>query len=229
MPSQLLEVLSSAFEKENIEYIKISDLKKGKIATQLSENLNENIRQHNNGELMNLIIPLLSEKFHFGKKGKSIYLFNKRSEDIIYNYAIKHSKLTLNQISTYLPFSKEEFANSVNILIKEGSIEISIIPQSNGYGCKIIPIGNRVAINEDEEFKKAYIELLKGKSYVKIFELRRYLNWPIRKFDVMIEKLWDDGIVELQASDPNLLIDEEKTDSYLDKNNRLRILIVWRK
>ncbi|NLV26562.1 MAG: hypothetical protein GXY48_05280 [Methanomicrobiales archaeon] len=229
MPSQLLDILSYVFYKKNQDYINLSELKIGKTAIQLSDTLKINIKNHSNGELMNIIKPMLPSNYIFGKKGRSIYLFRKPPQDIIYDYTLKHSTLTLNRIASILPFTKEEFTLSVNTLIQNGQIKISIISQSKGFGCKIIPISYKKLTDEKEELKKAYDSLLKGKSYVKIFELRRYVNWSKEQFDSTIQKLWDDKVIELQESNPALLNDDEKKDSYRDKNNGLRILLIWRK
>lgn len=247
MSSQLLDKLSSIFDKKAQDYINLSELKNKEHATQLSKILDINIKKHSNGELMNIIKPLLPLEYSFKTKGKSIYLLRKTIPDIIYSYAKKHSSLTLNQIAPNLKFLyKDEFAISVNTLIQNRQIEISIILQSKGFGCKIIPFDHYKSINDTEEvtvepvltplshspenkLKSAYLKLLKGRSYVKIFELRRYVNWSKNQFDSAIQKLWDDKIIELQESNPALLSDDEKRDSYRDKNNGLRILLIWRK
>ena len=226
MPSLLLDIISSVFDKKDQDYINLSELKKGKISTQLSDILKVDIKKHTNGELMNILKSSLPLDYYFRKR-RFIYLLRKPAPDIINNYGKKHSTLTLNKIASTLPFNTEEFANSVNSLIQTGLIQISIIPQSKGFGFKIIPINNN-STNEKEELKRAYIVLSKGKSYVKIFELRRFLNWSVNQFDNTIQKLWDKGDIELQESNPALLSDSEKTDSYRDKNNGLRILLIWR-
>lgn len=229
MSLEISDIVTPLLDKKNTDYINLSDLKKGKIASQLSKILGINIKKHSNGELMNIIKSLLPSEYYFKKKGRSLYLLKKPSSEIVYFYAKKHPTLTPNSICSKLPFSREEFAYSVNTLLKEGSIEISIISQSKGFGFKITPIDRENKDNKKDELRRAYLRLLKGKSHVEIFELRRYLNWSREQFDFTIQKLWEGGVVELQESNPALLSDEEKKDSYRDKNNGLRILLVWRR
>jgi len=95
MPPQLLELISSAFDKKNQDYINISEWKEKETATQLSKILDVNIKKFKHKELKNVIEPLLPSEYNFRKK-RSIYIFRKSTLDIIYSYAVKHPTFTLN-------------------------------------------------------------------------------------------------------------------------------------
>jgi hypothetical protein len=237
MQSQLSEVLIKFFNEKKRDYFTITELK-DELSKPLSNILGVNIKKATQVVIRDSIDPYLTSEYSIKKVGRSIFLKKSPILDIDLNFARKYPKLTLNEIYSKLPLTQEEFANAINKYIKSGAIEISIIPQSKGLGVKIIPkdIKNitipkdiKSKINEEEEIKKAYSEISHGRNHVKIFELRRYLKWPEKQFDMAIQKLWEEGVVDLQASSQNLLNNEEQRDSYRDKNNTLRILLLWRK
>jgi len=178
-----------------------------------------------NREFVVLIEPLLPEEYSVYKKGIRIYLLRTSVQDCILSYIADKSPITVKKINAYLPFRREEIADTITNLVHSGAINLKIIVQTNDYG---ILLDVKTELTSSDAIKKAYDLIRKEKNYVKIFELRRYLNWSKERFDSHLQALWDTGAIELQASDPLLLDDDQRRDSYMDKNRTLRILLIWR-
>jgi hypothetical protein len=237
MSSDLFKEFPRFFETNKHDFISFTNLK-AKHSGLLSEIVGINISTINQEELEDKLKPHLPSGFSITHKGNSRYLYRLPITDFIINYACIHPALTINKMYPHLKMRREEFSAAIDAIIKSGTVDIFIVPQKNGFGVRIIPKdiskGMRPeeinTINDEiEEIKRAYSKISRGRNYVKIFEIRRYLKWPVEKFDKAIQKLWDDGVIDLQASSQNLLDKEEQRDSYLDKNNTLRILLLWRK
>ena len=218
------DILIKVFEKHKKDLITITQLKKS-LPKDVDQILGLPVKKTNNKEFVCHIIPLLPNGYSIYKKGNRMSLLRGSIQDYILSYVIDKSPVTVKKLSAYLPFRKEEIADTVTALVYTGAINLKIIVQNGDYG---IRLDAKKGSAPSDDLKKAYDIVRKEKKYVKIYELRRYLNWSMERFDSCIQSLWDAGVIELQASDPLLLDEDQRRDSYMDKNRTLRILLIWR-
>ncbi|MCA1915885.1 hypothetical protein [Methanospirillum hungatei] len=218
------DILNQIFDKQKRDYLTITELK-----TSLPKNIENFLgpqpKKGTNKKFIERLKPHLSEAYTKHKKGASTYLLRAPIQDIIHAYIVQKTSVSIRNVSKKLPFQKELIADALNALVQSGAIQLKIVPTSRDYMIQIL-----VPERPDpfREIKKAYDTIRMGKNYVKIFALRRFLNWPKHVFDSVIQSLWDAGVVELQASDPYLLTEDQRADSYMDKTHTLRILLIWR-
>lgn len=225
MESTIIEALEKIFEKQKKDYLPFSQLKKFLPASVITY-LSINIKKISQKDLELHISPHLPPEYSFCKKRNTRYLLRRSVKDIVKYYLKANPDLTLNQVFSRLPFQRHEIAEMVNTLVEEGDAVIIAIPQTNSFGMNV-KVKEKGSYSV-EEFRKGFQITSNGKSYVKIYELRRFLSWPTNEFDSCLQSLWDEGIIELQVSDPSLLTQEQQRDSYKDKSNTLRILLLWR-
>jgi len=80
----------------------------------------------------------------------------------------------------------------------------------------------------DREEFRYWVNLLPGEgSFVRIYRIRRKLNWSREKFDRVLTALMADYAVEVHRGDPSILTQEEIEDSYSDENGNLYITLSW--
>lgn len=217
------DILSTVFDKYKKDYLTITQLKKS-FPKGVERILGHQVKKLNNKEFIDSIKPLLPNTYFIHKKGNSIYLLRAPIQDIILSYITQRSPISIRNVSKYLPFQKGQIAEAVNNLARSGAIELQIVAPKDFNVQILIPERPDSTL----EIKKPYDIIRKDRNYVKIYELRRYLNWPKQAFDSCIQSLWDAGVIELQASDPQLLTEDQRRDSYMDKTHTLRILLIWR-
>ncbi len=218
------DILTQLFDKQKRDYLTITQLKKS-LPKGVERILGHQVKKLNNKEFIDSIKPFLPNTYSIQKKGNRTYLLRAPIQDIILAYIAQRSPISIRNVSKYLPFKKGEIADTINTLARSGAIELQIVAQSKDFNVHIL-------VHENPDFsleiKKAYDIIRKDRNYVKIYELRRYLKWPKNVFDSCIQSLWDTGVVELQASDPQILTEDQRIDSYMDTNHTLRILLFWR-
>ena len=77
-----------------------------------------------------------------------------------------------------------------------------------------------------ERFHNACRSLRNGQERVEIHRLRRLLNWPTDRFDVLVEQLRADSQIALYAGDLSGLSDAEQRHSY-EVNGQLYLSLSW--
>jgi hypothetical protein len=228
MQSVLSEELTRFFDKEKRDYSSFTALK-SRISKRLSEITGSTITTKTPQQrIRDLIGPALGPEYTITKKARTLYLVRGSMTGIVIRYLKAHPDTTLKQAYRYMPFSREEFAGLLNTVIDSGDISVRITPQAKDFGLKFDQKPVQSKGTWKEEIRTAYARLSRGRSYITVYELRRDLNWPRPRFDAAIQGLWEEGTVELQASSQNLLTDDEREDSYRDRNDTLRILLFWR-
>lgn len=242
MNTAVTEAITTIFEKRKKNFITFTQLR-----TDLPENvcnmLSIPLQRSTNREIEAYIRPHLPPGCSLYKTGNRTYLLQNSAQDIILAFIKSKPTLTLDQIKSRLPFKREEVTNLINDLNAQGRVIIRIKTLSSSFGIQVIPQDppspvphkgspeTKVPAERKEngaDFREGYDTIRRGRSYVKIFELRRYLSLPQDEFDSEIQSLWDQGVIELLASDPSLLKEEERRDSYRDKSNTLWILLTWK-
>ncbi|MBQ6738490.1 MAG: hypothetical protein IJP41_08575, partial [Synergistaceae bacterium] len=78
------------------------------------------------------------------------------------------------------------------------------------------------------DFKHAFDKLNKnGRTFIRIPDLRKELNWPREVFDSMLMKLRDEGIISLRVGDATLQTREEVENSFVDENGFRLGTVTW--
>ena len=219
------DILATVFDKHKKDYLTITQIKKS-LPKGVEQILGLQVKKITNTEFIERLKPQLSDTYSIHKKGNSTYLLRAPIQDIILSYITQRSPISIRMVSKNLRFQKGQIAEALNNLARSGAIELQIVAQSKDFNVQIL-----VPEKPDSslEIKKAYNIIRKDRNYVKIYELRRYLNWPRQAFDSYIQSLWNAGVIELQASDPQLLTEDQRGDSFMDTNHTLRILLIWRR
>ena len=77
-----------------------------------------------------------------------------------------------------------------------------------------------------QRFHDTYTSLRSGQDQVAIYRLRQLLNWPIERFDTLLEQLRAESQVVLHVGDASELSDEEQRHSY-EVNGQLYLTLSW--
>lgn len=75
-------------------------------------------------------------------------------------------------------------------------------------------------------FQAAYTSLRQGQDPVAIHRLRHHLNWPVERFDALVEQLRAASHVLLHVGDASGLSEEERRDSYT-VNGQVYVHLAW--
>jgi hypothetical protein len=171
-----------------------------------------------------------------GKNPSSYYLTRysdeKEQSQIIYNYIRNNLNMSVKKICQNQPFKKSIYYRALNYLIQVNKIKINFRDDMESPFFLIEEDTAPILINTEPkdaiiEFHQAYRELVKGRSHVKIFEIRRILNWSETKFNETLEKLRDKAVIQLIPGDTNKMEKSELKDSFLEDNIRY-IALFWR-
>lgn len=171
-----------------------------------------------------------------GKNPSSYYLTRYSDEkeqcQIIYNYIRNNLNMSVKKICQNQPFKMSIYYRALNYLIQINKIKIYFRDDKESPFFLIEEETTPIIMKTEpkdaiEEFHQAYRELVKGRSHVKIFEIRRKLNWSETKFNETLEKLRDEAVIQLISGETNKMDDTEKKDSFLEDNS-LYIALFWR-
>jgi hypothetical protein len=141
------------------------------------------------------------------------------------------------QVKKSLPFKNIEVIQAINKCIKDGKVFVDFnensnsTPRLNIVQKPSLSQKTEVTVESDDKdlIKKSYDDLIRGKRYVKICDLRRNLGWNRDRFDRLLEKLRDEATILLQPAETSTMDDQDVKDSFVDENNILMIIVSWRK
>jgi len=77
-------------------------------------------------------------------------------------------------------------------------------------------------------FQQGYNALEHGGHYVRICDLRRYLNWSADVFDATMISLRDARKLQLQGGDTDFFTAEDIRDCFVDENGLRKLTMMWR-
>jgi hypothetical protein len=130
------------------------------------------------------------------------------------------------------PLKDDERQNGLNQLVDDGLVKIKLnkgllpcVFRANGEGVVTQPPVGPIT---EEAFRAAFQELERGKSYVRICDMRRRLNWTEQEFDTKLKKLRDEGKIQLQVGDIDFFNEQDLRESFVDENGFRMLKIVWR-
>lgn len=96
-------------------------------------------------------------------------------------------------------------------------------------GCGQIAVRIEGSAHSVSAFERAFRELDKGKIFVRICEMRQWMKWPRADFDEMLERLRDQGTIQLHGGDNASMSEDQVRDSYIDDNGFLHLTMTWRR
>ncbi|MBR0247806.1 MAG: hypothetical protein IJQ70_02425 [Synergistaceae bacterium] len=192
------------------------------------------IRKGDSGKIIRRKIEQSAEdRFIFRMKGRSVYIIIPCEPSEFVLSLLSENKAFDARILRNLPFTKAEFYALVNELTDEGRVKTKY--DDNGrpkiYRAGEIPTPGPVnPVGGDytqERFREAFDKSDKGRSFVRIFKMRRYLKWPNDVFDEMTLKLLREGKIFVHPADPTVLSKDEYNDGFMDEFGHMKGTMTW--
>lgn len=177
--------------------------------------------------------PYFKETFREFVGPRTVYIgFNLSIEELIIRKLAKNGALSSKQLRNQLPIKNREFILEINRLLSSARITCTLNEKSH------LPVSFRVSDpaklqevvsgeNDALLFENALKKIGKGSHFVRIHEIRDYLNWPRSRFNSVLERLKAELAIQLQGGDPSLLTEAELKHSYVDEKGRVRITVTW--
>ncbi len=178
----------------------------------------------------------LEDRFMFVKNGRKMYILKPcEPSELVLSALSKTVAKSPKVIANSLPFLKRpEFVAVLNELINNGQAKTILTADLEP---RVMLADRPATVSESkptssraytqQEFKKAFDELDRGKIFVRICDLRRELNWPRKVFDNMIKNLRDAEVIQLHTGDASLMTPDEVNDCFVDENNFRMGSVTW--
>ena len=177
-------------------------------------------------------------RFMFRAKGNRIYILEPSEPSELVLGLLSEKKAFDTKIIGSLPYTSTEFYAVVNELVDDGRV---IIKVSGSFTPKIYRAGEivRAAISENntesesageytpEKFREAFENSDKGRTFVRVFRMRRYLRWPREVFDSMVMTLLRQGKIFVHPAEPTVLTPDEYEDSFRDEFGDMNGTVTW--
>ena len=177
--------------------------------------------------------PYLSEDLICFEGRRTVYLGqNLGVDEIILNKLCQNPHLSSKQLQNRLPFKNVDFIGGLNKLLKEQKVTCELHSKTHTPKLFALKHGSqkwekRNTDSDEALFRAAFHTVGQGRQFVRIHEIRDFLNWPKDHFDSTLERLKSNLAIQLQGGDPKLLTKEELEKSYTDTKERLRIIVNW--
>lgn len=195
------------------------------------------IRINESGKIIQLKIERAAEgRFIFRNKGSSVYILIPCEPSELVLGLLSEKKAFDKRAMRSLPFTKAEFYAVINELVDEGKV----ITRYDDKGrpkiykaSKVMKVAaDSVSANDSgeytpERFREAFENSDKGRTFVRIFKVRRYLGWPRDVFDNMVMKLLKEGKIFVHPAEPTVLKPDEYEDSFRDEFGDMNGTVTW--
>ena len=190
----------------------------------------------NGAQIAKALLPHFGEVLMLKNGSRSAYLAFKLSDEALLLRIVRKlegKKPSVNNV----PFKKSEYLTLLNRLLEQGAIRVKLDKNYGPllYPAKETPPETSQANNEthvedvsEKKFNAAYRALERGKFYVRICDLRRYLGWSAQDFDTMLTVLRDAGKIQLQTGDAEFFTEEDIRESFTDENGFCKLTVKWR-
>lgn len=225
----ITEIIQSVFDKNNKPFMTV----KGLVVAMGAENRRQlNISlQDTSATIRRVLEPHVQDKYIFNKKGPILYILTPcdPSELIIAELSTDKGK-SPKALARSMPFTKKDCSAIISELYETGRIKIVI---NDDLDTRIFLVDKpvpKVATHfhtmpsstgeyTREKFLAAFVELDRGRIFVRIPDLRNRLNWPREVFDNMLRELRDREIIQLHIADTTLMTPEQVRDCFVNENN----------
>ena len=223
MERSVTEELLDILKKKNTDYIRLSTLPDG-FMKRLGLAKSPKVSR-----IAAKLSPHLGNDLVIKNVAASKYLALKLPDEVLLCRIVEKNNGKIPRMDR-IPFRKDDFFHILNQLIEKGAARHTYVKTRNDYSAVI-------SFEEDSStppaaseggFKAAYQALERGKSYVRICDMRRYLNWTVQEFDEMLTGLRDSGRIHLEDGAPSGFTEEDIRDSFIDESEFRRLIIVWR-
>ena len=176
------------------------------------------------------------DRFIFRTKGKAVYILEPCEPSEFVLGLLSEKKAFDTRLVRALPFTKAEFVALVNELADDGRV---IVKVSEDFTPSIYRAGGgvrpaRASAEADgggeytqEKFREAFENSDKGRSFVRIFKIRRYLSWPPDVFDSMVRELRNKGLIFVHRADPTILKPDEYDEGFFDEYGHMNGTVTW--
>ena len=180
---------------------------------------------------------VLADEFIFRKSGNTKYIFTPcLPSDIVMSFLKSGEPVSPKALVKRLPFTKSEFADIISRLEASGKIitiyneklEASIV--MNDLSLENGQTENQQELSGEytpEKFREAFEKSDKGRTFVRIFKMRRYLRWPREVFDNMVMALLREGKIFVHPAEPTVLKPDEYEDSFMDEFGDMNGTVTW--
>lgn len=194
------------------------------------------IKKGDTGKIIRRKIEQVAEgRFIFMTKGNSVYILVPCEPSEFVLGLLSDKKAFDRRLLRGIPFSKAEFVALLNELIEEGRAVVKI---SEDFAMKIYRTDGMKAVQsadvsvDDGEytrdrFREAFENSDKGRSFVRIFKMRRYLGWPREVFDNMVRELRNNEVIFVHRADPTVLSPDEYDDGFFDEYGHMNGTVTW--
>lgn len=224
----LAKVVQESLNRNGKPFMKLSALPKSKLGLKSNSTISQTYK---------FLEAELGDSFIFAKNGRSVYILKPCDPaELVLAELSKTVAKSPKVVAKSLGFLKRsDFVVLLNELINSGKIKATLTAD---FEPRIMLVEenktHKVTKSEptsknytQEEFKRAFDELDKGKIFVRICDLRRELNWPRNVFDEMIKNLRDREVIQLHAGDTSLMTSDEFNDCFVDENNFRMGTVTW--
>jgi len=235
MEQNMTEQLVKFLQEKKVDFVTLS-----KLPASLKKQLGL-ISGAKAADVVKSLTPHLSGRLEIRKKSNSTYLLLKQPlDDVLLRVLSPRGGETVGKLKMKVPFKPDEVGEALNQLVDKGSIKIklnkSLLPcvyPAEGEGnvkkdtVTDPSVDPRVIVGE-EPFRVAFRKLAGGKSYVRICDMRRCLNWSAQDFDAMLKKLRNAGQLQLQEGDTDFFTKQDIDESFVDENGFRMLTMKWR-
>ena len=187
-----------------------------------------------------LVAPFLGYQLIFLKGSRYLYLaWNKPLVEIAlesFQEKIKKGPFSPGTVAQHLPMKKNDFVTAFNTLLETRQIAVKI---KDDFKVNVQSVSENLSVtaiataplqqNDRELFQAAFEKLDRGRIFVRICNMRRELDWNDVRFDNLLRKLREEGVVQLHAGDVGTMTEEDVNQSYTDENNFFYATLTWKK
>lgn len=227
----IVDQLIALLEKKNRDFLPLKSVRDALPAAVLRD-LNLKRRVSSVSDIRTQLEPHLNQQLMLIEGPRTTYLgYRMSTETLILKQLRKKPGLSSRQLKQQLPFKETAFIQALNRLLSSSKLRCQLKPSTHIALLEAVQGADETTdserIDDKTTFENAFKTVGRGKQFVRIHQIRGYLNWDDERFDAVLEKLKSEFSIQLHAGDPSLLTEEELRDSYRDKKGRLRITINW--
>ncbi|MBQ3403634.1 MAG: hypothetical protein IJG65_09750 [Synergistaceae bacterium] len=187
--------------------------------------------------VMKKLEGILQDRFIFRRKGTISYILTPcLPSDLVLSSLPDDKPISPKILAKSLPFNATDFTEILNDLVSSGRAKIILndklearVIASSGEPATSSPEIQEVPSGEytREKFREAFRNSDKGRTFVRIFRLRRFLGWPREVFDDMLRRLRDEEAIQMHAADATVLKPDEFNDGFMDETNTMMGTVTW--
>ena len=236
MPGKNVEVFIRGILDKSKGFMKVKDVI-SMMSLDMKRQICPSVKKPTDAAVARSLEGVFADKFVFRRKGSAKYIFTPcLPSDIVLSFLQSGEPVSPKILAKTLPFTKSEFAEIISGLEASGriitvyneklepGIMLNDSQQENGRTeSRQTPSGEYTP----ERFREAFDNSDKGRTFVRIFKMRRYLSWPREVFDSMVMTLLREGKIFVHPAEPTVLKPDEYEDSFRDEFGDMNGTVTW--